>query len=389
LPSLIFAFRLTLDLLGTTYILTLENAGSMSPGKGTSRKRKIVVLDDSDEELPERTLSGILILFSSSLSSSSRSPPICTFSSISLSSICFITARTLFVLTGVISKGAEVIDLDPLEEQFYAEFEAEQALLPNGAARDSHTRNPAVTFPWCEVDTAKVQDGSLKPGKTVELDDGTFLTIVKVIQSVYGGEVKLRGSLLKRRKDMAGMFQKKVNELCYVYEIFLDDPRPLLVQSLVEVGAERVIKGRVLIRTNYPFPAHNPHFDEKGNKATDDKTRWWQENERLVVRWKYVMFYDNAQEHAKSPKYQGNIRKSQIVGLEEEECTATSGDVNYYLPPDIQRWQWRGDTSLGGSHNAPNRGIGQNPGGTSQKYTYGDSCKSSLVLPLTFNANLA
>jgi DNA (cytosine-5)-methyltransferase 1 len=281
------------------------------------------------------------------------------------------------VLTGIVPEGAEVIDLETLEEQFYAEFDAEQAIPANLAQPTRSTRNLPVVFPWVVIENIKVRDLALKIGKTVELTNGHFLQISKILKNSVTRGIILRGWLLKRTKRMGGVLPLKRNELCSVREVFLDDPRPVLEQSVHEIGMEEVVKTRLLIRTNWPFPAHRAIFqsvslDKKENEQHSE------EHERLVVRWKYITYYDNPQEQAKSPAYQGNIRKRELLPIDEEECTSPQ----HYLSPDTQRLEWRGDTSLRGAHNArvegvhrTHRNLRRSQNSTAQKYTYADTCK--------------
>jgi DNA (cytosine-5)-methyltransferase 1 len=269
----------------------------------------------------------------------------------------------LITPNNIVPEGVGVIDLEDLEERFEAEFEAEQALPRNEAAAQAtrSTRNPPIAFPWVSVESIKVQDLSLKCGKTVELRNGEFLQISRILKNSVTMMVKLRGWRLKRCKEMGGLLPKKLNELCFIYEVLLDDPRLMLQQSVIEVGLEDVVKLRLLIRTNFPFPkkTKKPRWDAVSLDEKENE-RHVLENERLTVRWKYITFYDNAQEQAKSPAYQGNIRKRQLLPLNKDECTSPE----HFMSPDLFRFQWRGETKLGGSYKG-------------QKYSYGDACKSS------------
>jgi DNA (cytosine-5)-methyltransferase 1 len=288
----------------------------------------------------------------------------------------------VFKHNGLVPEGAEVIDVESFEEKFLAEFEAEQALPANPARATTSMRNLPVTFPWVTLENIKIRDSALKAGKTVELTNGHFLQLTKILKNSVTKEIKLRGWLLKRTRNIGGLLEQKLNELCYVHEVLMDDSRPMLEQSVHEVGFEDVVETRLVIRTNWPFPAHRAIFesisdDMKANKKHAEK------HDRLVVRWKYITYYENAQEQAKTPVYQGNTHKWELSPINEDKCSSPE----HHLSPDIQRLQWRGDTLPGGAHNAPIIG-GQTSGrnlershtlaASGQKYTYGDSCKNSL-----------
>lgn len=94
---------------------------------------------------------------------------------------------------------------------------------------------------------------TLKAGKTVELDNGQFLFIIDVVRNLQSDLVKLRGWSLKRCPHMDGMLRRGANELCFIFEVELDDPRSIHVQSMVEIELAGVIKVRELVRTDYPF----------------------------------------------------------------------------------------------------------------------------------------
>jgi hypothetical protein len=284
----------------------------------------------------------------------------------------------IFKHNGLVPEGVEVIDVESFEEKFLAEFEAEQALPANPARATTSTRNLPVTFPWVTLENIKIRDSALKAGKTVELTNGHFLQLTKILKNNVTKEIKLRGWLLKRTRNIGGLLEQKLNELCYVHEVLMDDSRPMLEQSVHEVGVEDVVKTRLVIRTNWPLPAYRAIFESVSDDMEENK-KHAEQHDRLVVRWKYVTYFDNAQEQARSPAYKGNTHKWELVPIEEDDCTSPE----HYLSPTIQQLQWRGDTSLGGAHNAParaqmpprNHRHSQNLGATGQKYTYGDSCK--------------
>jgi hypothetical protein len=259
----------------------------------------------------------------------------------------------------VVPEGAEVIDLEELEDKFEAEFEAEQALPPNQAAQATNsTRNLPIGFPWVDIKTIKIQELPVKAGRTVELTNGEFLQITKILKNSVTMMIKLRGWRLKRCNTMGGLLEKKKNELCFIFEVLLDDTRAMIEQSVIEVGLEDVVKSRVLVRTNKPFPAERP--ESYSYAVSEEQKRHIRETGLLMVRWKYITYYNNATEQARSPTYQGNIHKTELLRLDEGECSSDE----QCLSPDILRFQWRGDTRLGGSYNG-------------RKYTFGDICKSS------------
>jgi len=238
-----------------------------------------------------------------------------------------------------------IINLDDLEERFEAEFYGAasqiQARAPPVAAR-----NLPICFPQEELTSFDVRGVHIKKGKTVEFLNGTFLKVAKIIKNTYTEEVVLRGWMLKRCSHMKGILPKKLNEVCFVLEVELDDPRPVMEQAMVKVGLDGVVKIRHVVSTNYPhphlgFPRVGLPYDTK-----KDNMEYVKDYERLVVRWKFITCYDNAIEHARTStlKYPINIRKTILVGLTEKDCTP-----GCFMDPALLRHEWRGETIIGGS----------------------------------------
>ena len=211
-------------------------------------------------------------------------------------------------------------------------------------------RNAPIQRPFSEISSYECNGTALRAGKTVELRDGTFLHLKAVIHNPYdlndddGTHVVLfRGWLLKRCTNMNGLFEKRRNELCYVYEVDADDPRQIQEQSVLEVSLADVLKVRQLVRTNRPFPQYRYSLHDLPEVPQDQYIR---DEERLVVRWKLTTIFPHAQERVAFQKEQHYllpiIRK--IESLTERECTR-----GYYALPEASRHAWRGNTIPGGS----------------------------------------
>ncbi|KAH7342482.1 S-adenosyl-L-methionine-dependent methyltransferase [Rhexocercosporidium sp. MPI-PUGE-AT-0058] len=262
-----------------------------------------------------------------------------------------------------------IINVDDLEERFEAEFYGVTSQA-QARAQPIPARNLSIRFPQVELDTYSVHGIKLKKGKTVEFLNGDFLKIGKIVKNSQTGEVVVRGWPLKRCSQMRGLLPKKLNELCFVLEVELDDPRPTLEQSMVQVGLEGLVKIRHLISTNYPHP--HLGFPRTGlpYESKDDNLEYVKDYERLVVRWKFITFYDNATEHARTPIYPTNIHKKILAGLNEEDCTP-----GCYMDPAALRHKWRGETVIGGSGSAEIPRLTQtlNHQASEDPYTYGDA----------------
>jgi DNA (cytosine-5)-methyltransferase 1 len=86
-------------------------------------------------------------------------------------------------------------------------------------------RNPPVASPFRRLAAYKYGDLNLKPKKTVELRDSSFLKIQSIILNTQTNEVRVRGHRLQRAKALNGMLSKKMNEVVLCLGIDLDDPR--------------------------------------------------------------------------------------------------------------------------------------------------------------------
>lgn len=69
-----------------------------------------------------------------------------------------------------------------------------------------------------------------------------------------------------------------------------------------------------------------------------------EENEILVVRWKFTSIYKTAAARINVEGRQINYVQQKLETLTKIECS-----VNYYLSASIARFNWRGETVLGGS----------------------------------------
>lgn len=257
---------------------------------------------------------------------------------------------------------AELIehDLDPewYERQREAFNLAREAVRKHGRGPKIPiaVRNPPIIHPFAEIPMYEWNGTPLRAGKTVELRDGTFLHLKTIIHNPYAlsldgtHDVRLRGWLLKRcSDDFGGMLPRRVNELCYVYEVDSDDPREFLEQSVIHVTLSDVIRVRQLVRTNQGITKERFSRDHlpsglSGKELTAHLREDWEQ--RLFVRWKLTTIFPTTQaryafqtrQHYLLPL----VRK--IESLTEEECSK-----GHFVPVDKLRETWRGETIPGGS----------------------------------------
>lgn len=218
-------------------------------------------------------------------------------------------------------------------------------------------RNAPVQHPFAEIQSYEWNGTPLRQDKTVELQDGTFLHIKAVIHNPYAisadgsHEVFLRGWLLKRCSSLGGLLEKRLNELCYIDEVDQDDPRPVQEQSVIEVPLAYVVKVRRLIRTNEPLPRQRYDLSflpkDLSGPELDEHIR---REECLYVRWQLTTIFPTAKNRIAFQK-EGKYLLPTIRKL--ESLTASQCTKGHYIPAEILRQNWRGDTILGGSGRKP------------------------------------
>src|SRR5205814_2251536 len=113
-----------------------------------------------------------------------------------------------------------------------------------------------------------------------------FFHITKILKNTENGQYVLRGHELQRTRDLNGFLPKKLNELCWKFEVDLDDERRILDQSIVEKNLDEVVRVRQIQVTNQTFPAAT--FRDAGGWCD----RRVIENEApCTARWKFCSVY--------------------------------------------------------------------------------------------------
>lgn len=239
-----------------------------------------------------------------------------------------------------VDKG-EIIDIEALESElekdiFQVGVEGEVVFT------EAWKRNPPTGSQLRTMSKVIGQDGAyLRPGQMVELNNGSFLEIKTILENVQSKDVVLRGWELNRTRDLDGELILKLNEVCYNFEIDLDDPRPMREQSIIEANFKDIKKVRRLTRTNYHLPAFR--FDIECLPAGDNHTkrRHVEENEGLVVRWQYITTFKTAKDREQQFLTSANYTSRKLVRLDKKDC-----DDKCHVPLFALRCQWRGDTAL-------------------------------------------
>ncbi|TGO72328.1 hypothetical protein BELL_0467g00060 [Botrytis elliptica] len=275
-----------------------------------------------------------------------------------------------------IPPGVEVIDLDEYEKENELEediFGIEQhAGAPSNFQRAFLAdRNPEIVPPNIEIQSLAWKSSLLRPEKTVELKNGTFLKIKTIVKNLASDEISIRGWKLVRTRDrmLGGIAGKKRNELAFIHEVDRDDKRDVWEQSVHTIRVDEVLKIRRLICTNRLLPECRYNKDdipvEIRSKEENEILKYIEEEMVLVARIAFVARYPNAEARVRKGALVDRPRESGILrSLQKKECTE-----GYYIDPDEKRRGWRGETILGGSGNLDN---GRNGFNFSSQYTYGD-----------------
>lgn len=197
-------------------------------------------------------------------------------------------------------------------------------------------RNLPITSPFVGLETFTHNGIPLAEKVYVELEDRDFLRIVHIIQDTSTSEVTLRGWKFRRTREMNGLIDKKLNEVCWILHIDDDDPRDAKLQGMETVPVCDVVKRRRIRLTNQPFPALSWRVD--GEKENPDTI----ENDRvLVCRSKYLCHYVNAKARASYSWCEKGMHR-----LREDECDQR---LDNNVKDEELRSSWRGSTVPGGA----------------------------------------
>jgi DNA (cytosine-5)-methyltransferase 1 len=164
-------------------------------------------------------------------------------------------------------------------------------------------------------------------GKSVELQNGSFLKIQEIIKD-GSNEVFLRGWRFERLEEMETLVPQRKNEVCQIIDLLPGQTHPAYDQvPLTEVKGMRII--RVTNRRYQP--------------TTDTGSR---EDGLLVCRLKYIRIWEKVSGRGQKTR----ISEEALVFLTQDEANPGHGIAHETL-----RWEWRGETQLGGTFTDENR----------------------------------
>lgn len=197
-------------------------------------------------------------------------------------------------------------------------------------------RNLPITLPFVSLDTFTHNGIQLAEKVYVELQDKDFMRIVHIIQDTSTSAVTLRGWKFRRTREMNGIIDRKLNEVCWILHVDEDDPRDAKLQGMETVSVCEIVKRRRIRLTNQSFPALS--WRDNGDKEKPETI----ENDRvLVCRSRYLCLYANAKARALYKWGEKGVHR-----LREDECDQ---GLDNNMKDEELRNIWRGSTVPGGA----------------------------------------
>ena len=170
-------------------------------------------------------------------------------------------------------------DLESISDGEVSENELEDSFAtpaPSNAGRTLNER-AALEANYREVPSLKCDGFTLRPGKSVELRNGSFLHILAIFENRSTWQVHLRGSRFRRTLELHGMLELKQNEL-----VMLLGSSPTAEDNYSEIiEASEVLRVRDLILTNQSLPTLSYRELDLGITRREDI----RDKCRLVCRW--------------------------------------------------------------------------------------------------------
>lgn len=184
-------------------------------------------------------------------------------------------------------------------------------------------------------------DGMIfRTGMTVEVgrDEGrfkaNFLKIAAIIETGRG-DVKLRGHIYTRTRNLHGFLQRKLNEVALIANVVRGGTKDWNRQAMVDFDPKDVVCVRVLRTTNAmpeQYGVERRLYEERGR-------RWVEEHGVLVCRWHYIVVHHDADK----------LRAQRADEWLLRRITESDADKSFAMKDEANLARWRGGTIPGGS----------------------------------------
>ena len=120
----------------------------------------------------------------------------------------------------------------------------------------------------------------VKPGDTVEIEDGNFLRVKEVLHNVFYDRYWIVGWKFVRNLKTFGLPEQDPNEVYWVVHLVKDNPRPAAEQALVKIDDLQILRKRTMSMVNETYPSHQKQT-KAGLGNTGDGV--------LYCKWKHVI----------------------------------------------------------------------------------------------------
>ena len=230
-------------------------------------------------------------------------------------------------------------------EMPFVDLTSDEALpLPvhQHAGPQAHTSTPIINSADGEYALEEYvrPDGlALRRDMTVELDhdegrfNANFLKIATIF-ATQSGDVKLRGHVYSRTRNLHGFLQRKLNEVVLIANVVKDDSRDWNRQAMVDIKPEDVVCVRCLRTTNATteYGIDRRLYVEKGKKGVE-------ESGDLVCRWQFILVHHD--------EYKLRLQRADEWLL--RRITERDADKLFAKKDEVNLAQWRGGKIPGGS----------------------------------------
>ena len=181
----------------------------------------------------------------------------------------------------------------------------------------------------------------VKPGDTVELQDGSFLRVKDVLHNEQHDKYWIDGWRFVPTEQTLGLSGKDANEVYWIIHLVKNNPRPAAEQALIRVNDPRILRKKRLIMIN-PNNAGPQEVTGASLGVPGDGV--------LYCRWKHVVLTKIGKLERPLDAFKilaAEILEASFQKLLPEDCDDGHGHrtVNETL-----RQPWLGDRRKGGAH---------------------------------------
>lgn len=181
----------------------------------------------------------------------------------------------------------------------------------------------------------------IKRGDTVELEDGNFIRVVKVLNKKFDNKYWIVGWRFVRNGETHGLPRHDdPNEVYWVAHLAKHDPRPAKEQALEEVEDSQIRRKRTMKMVNTTYLGHRKETGATRGAPSDGA---------LFCRWKHVICTRTPKRHRPLDAFTipaAEITEASFQRLRIEECD--DGHNNRIADEPLRR-SWRGVTKKGGA----------------------------------------